>query len=76
MVEVEERALRELRAFCSWAYMYAAAAEDIFVVCGVAVAGVVCVILIGCCEDCVIGSLSFDCDVKKIGRLLVVLVLF
>jgi hypothetical protein len=62
MEEVDERALR---AFCSCAYMCAAATEDIFVVCGVAVAGVANMLLIGCCEECVIGSLSFECDVVK-----------
>jgi hypothetical protein len=45
--------------------MCAAATEDIFVVCGVAVAGVANMLLIGCCEECVIGSLSFECDVVK-----------
>ena len=63
MEEVDERALR---AFCSCAYVYAAATEDIFVVCGVAAAGVVDMLLIGCWEELMIGSLSFECDGKRI----------
>ena len=46
-MEVEERALR---AFCSCAYMYAAATEDILF-CGVAVAEMCEVDVIGCCGD-------------------------